>query len=124
MNGERSAVASVVSLKPKYQLTFDTLLVDFGKVKRGEKREYTFGFQNTGTDPVVIDFVSSCDCTTLTWPEGKIIKPGARDQIHAVFDSTEKEQSETVDIDVILLQKDEKGNPILYVLQFKFELIP
>ncbi len=115
--------ASLVSLKPKYQLTFDTLLVDFGKLRRGEKREYTFGFQNTGTDPVMIDIVTSCDCTTLTWPEAEVIKAGARNQIHAVFDSTEKEESETVDIDVILQQRDEKGNPILYILQYKFELI-
>lgn len=123
MSADRGA-ASFVSLtsKPKYQLTFDTLFVDFGKVKRGQKREYTFYFQNTGTDPVMIDFVSSCDCTTLTWPEGKVIKPGMRDQIHAVFDSTEKEQSETVDIDVILREKDGNGNAILYILQYKFEL--
>jgi hypothetical protein len=122
LNGERSPVASLVSSKPKYQLTFDTLFVDFGKIRRGEKREYTYRFQNTGTDPVVIDIVTSCDCTTLTWPEAEVIKPGARNQIHAVFDSTEKEQSETVDIDVILQQKNEKGHPILYILQYKFEL--
>ena len=110
------------SAKPKYQLTFDTLLVDFGKMRRGEKREYTFGFQNTGTDPIVIDIVTSCDCTTLTWPEAKVIKPGDRDQIHAVFDSTEKEQGETVDIDVILRERDAGGNPIVYTVQYKFDL--
>jgi hypothetical protein len=119
------AVATFTSLtpKPKYQLTFDTMYVDFGKVRRGQKREYTFHFQNTGTDPVVVDIVTSCDCTTLTWPEGKKIMPGTRDQIHAVFDSTEKEASETVDIDVILQQRDEKDRPILYILQYKFELL-
>lgn len=117
-----SSTVSIIT-KPKYQLTFDTLLVDFGKVKRGEKREYTFGFQNTGTDPVAIDFVSSCDCTTVTWPEGKVIKPGMRDVIHAVFDSTEKEKSETVDIEIILKQRDEHDRPIYYIVQYKFELI-
>ena len=108
--------------KPKYQLTFDTTFIDIGKVRKGEKRECTFGFQNTGTDPVVIDFVSSCECTTLTWPEGKVIKPGMRDQIHVVFDSAQKDESETIDIDVILLQKDEKGNQIFYILKYKYEL--
>jgi hypothetical protein len=92
-------------------------------VKRGEKRTYTFGFQNTGSDPVEIAIVTSCDCTTLTWPEGKVLKPGARDQIKAVFDSTEKEQSETVDIDIILEQNDVKGHPIVYTVQYVFELV-
>jgi len=96
--------------------------VDFGKVKRGEKREHTFHFQNTGTDPIVIDIVTSCDCTTVTWPEGKTIKPGERDQIHALFDSTEKEESEIVDIDIILQQSDDLGRPIIYTVQYKFEL--
>jgi hypothetical protein len=112
-----------VPAKPKYQLTFDTLLVDFGKIQRGEKREYTFGFQNTGAEPILIDIVTSCDCTTVTWPEAKLIKPGARDEIHAVFDSTEKEESETVDIDIILQQTDERGHPIVYTVQYKFELL-
>jgi hypothetical protein len=97
--------------------------VDFGKLRRGEIREYTFGFQNTGTEPIVIDIVTSCDCTTLTWPEAKVIRPGDREKIHAVFDSTKKEESETVDIDVILQQTDEHGNPIFYILQYKFELV-
>jgi hypothetical protein len=99
------------------------MFVDFGIMRRGEKREHTFRFQNTGTDPVVIDLVSSCDCTTLTWPEAKVIRPGDRNEIHAVFDSTKKEESETVDIDVILEQSDERGNPIFYILQYKFELL-
>ena len=92
-------------------------------MKRGEKREHTYHFQNTGTDPIEIAIVSSCDCTTVTWPEGRVIKPGEKGEIHAVFDSTEKEQSETVDIDIILEQSDEKGRPIIYIVQYKFELI-
>ena len=96
--------------------------MDFGVVKRGDKREHTFHFRNTGTDPVGIAIVTSCDCTTLTWPEGKILKPGSTDEIHAVFDSTEKEKSETVDIDIILEQNDAKGHPIVYTVQYVFVL--
>ena len=92
-------------------------------MKRGEKREHTYHFQNTGTDPIEIAIVSSCDCTTVTWPEGKVIKPGDKGEIHAVFDSTEKEQSETVDIDIILEQSDDKGRPIIYIVQYEFELV-
>ena len=105
------------------QLTFDTEFVDFGKVKRGEKREYTFHFTNSGTVPIEIDLISSCDCTTVEWAEGRVYKPGDEGQLHAIFDSTEKEESETVDIDVILKNSDPAGNPIFYILQYKFELV-
>lgn len=120
-----TAKASFVSITSpsKYQLTFDTPLVDFGKVKRGEKREHTYHFQNTGTEPVTIDLVSSCDCTTVTWPEAKVIKPGERNKLHVVFDSTEKTQSETVDIDIYLKETDPKtGGPVIIIVQYKFEL--
>ena len=51
-----------------------------------------------------------------------MINPGDRGEIHAVFDSTEKEESETVDIDIILEQDDAKGRPIVYTVQYRFEL--
>ena len=83
-----------------------------------------FNFTNTGTEDILIDLVSSCDCTTLTWPEAKTFKPGDKGVIEAVFDSTDKEKSETVDIDIILVNNDPKtGYPIVYTLQYKFELI-
>lgn len=111
------------STKP-YELTFDPTFIDFGEVRRGDQREQTFHFQNTGTKPVEIDLVTSCDCTTLTWPEAKQIMPGEKGTIHAVFDSSEKEKSETVDIDIILVQSDPVTDyPIVYTLQYKFELL-
>ncbi len=67
--------------------------------------------------------MSSCECTTVDWPEGQVFRPGAKGEISIVFDSTEKEQSETVDVDVILKNTDSNGNPIFYILQYKFELI-
>lgn len=92
-------------------------------MQRGEKREHTYRFQNTGTESIEIAIISSCDCTTLKWAEGKIIHPGEREEIHVVFDSTEKEQSETVDVDVILEQEDDRGRPIIYTVQYQFELL-
>jgi peptidoglycan-associated lipoprotein len=116
-------LVSQTTAQPKYQLTFETPLVDFGKMKRGEKREHTYWFRNTGTEAVDIDIVSSCDCTTVTWPEGKTIMPGERDKIHAVFDSTEKEVSETVDIDIILAQTDPKTRgPVIIIVQYTYVL--
>ena len=105
------------------RLTFDETFVEFGEVRRGEKREHTFHFENTGSEYIEIDIVTSCDCTTLEWPEGEVIDPGERGAIHAIFDSTEKEESETVDIDVILKNTDDDGNPIFYILQYSFILV-
>jgi hypothetical protein len=92
-------------------------------VKRGEKHEHTYRFRNTGTEPVQIAIITSCDCTTLEWPEGRVFQPGDRGVIHAIFDSTEKEASETVDIDIILEQRDEKDRAILFTVQYVFVLV-
>lgn len=97
--------------------------MNFGKVRRGEKREHTFTFTNTGTVAVEIDLISSCECTTVDWSVGKSYQPGERGSFHIVFDSAEKEESETVDIDVILRNTDADGNPIFYILQYQFELV-
>ena len=104
-------------------MTFDRTMVDLGTVVRGERREFTINFENTGTEDIEIDLVSSCDCTTVTWPEGELIKPGDKGKLDVVFDSTEKEKSETVDIDVILKNTDKEGNPVFYILQYQFELV-
>ena len=112
-----------LAVEDTVELTFDEQLVDFGDVKRGEKRDHTFYFENTGNVDIEIDLVSSCDCTTIEWPEGKKIKPGDRESLHATFDSTEKEESETVDIDIILTNSDKNGNPVFYTIRYKFVLI-
>lgn len=123
MSDHSSATFASLQSQPKYELTFDTPLVDFGTVKRGEKREHIYHFRNTGTEAVTIDIVTSCDCTTVTWPEGKVIRPGDREKIHAVFDSTEKEESETVDIDIILEQRDPRtGGPLIFIVQYRYDL--
>jgi peptidoglycan-associated lipoprotein len=124
---KKLGTSSTLNLNPAVadiaELTFDEELVDFGEVERGEKRVHTFYFENTGNVDVEIDLVSSCDCTTIDWPEGKKIRSGERDSLHATFDSTEKEESETVDIDVILVNTDKNGNPIFYTVRYKFVLI-
>ena len=109
---------------PKIEVRFDKKLIDLGAVKKGEKREMTINFLNAGNQPIEIELVSSCECTTLEWPQFKVFKPGEKGSIHAIFDSTEKEVGETTDIEIILKQTDPKTkNPIVYKVQYKFELI-
>jgi len=110
--------------EPKFEMKFDKKLVELGTVKKGDKKEMTFNFMNTGNQPLEIEMVSSCECTTLDWPVGKVFKPGEKGSIHAIFDSSEKEVGETTDIDIVLKQTDPKTrNPILYKLQYKFTLV-
>lgn len=103
--------------------TFKTELIDIGKVKRGEKKKFKFEFTNTGTEVMDFDIVSGCDCTTTEWPRNKV-KIGEKGIIDVVFDSTEKEKSETVDIDIYLNNLDPKSKrPYFKRIKYKFELV-
>lgn len=110
--------------EPRFELKFDHTMEDLGVVHKGDKREMVFNFMNKGNQPIELEMVSSCECTTLDWPQYKVFKPGEKGTIKAVFDSSEKEASETTDIDIVLKQNDPKTrNPILYKLQYKFQLV-
>lgn len=109
--------------KKKVEMTFEKELIHLGKVKRGDSRKFDFIFTNTGIDPIEIDIISSCDCTTLDWPR-KPIKPGQKGTINVTFDSTKKEVSETIDIDIYLKNIDPKsGYRTLKIINYDYELI-
>lgn len=104
-------------------MEFETRHIDLGSVKQGEKREFDFFFTNTGTEDIEIEIVSACECSTLDWPV-KAVKPGERKKINVIFDSTEKEESETVEIDINLKNRDpDNGYKRLEILSFSFELV-
>lgn len=105
------------------QLTFEVTDIDLGEVKKGEKRTGSFDFVNTGEESIEIDIVSACECTTLEWTQGPIA-PGKQGKVHFIFDSTEKEASETIDVDINLKNIDPiTGGPKLIIVSYKFELI-
>lgn len=107
---------------PHIGLTFKTESIDLGQVKRGEKREMVFEFTNDGIEDVEIELVSSCECTTIDYPRG-VIKIGETHQLDVIFDSTEKEESETVDVDVILKNIDPgTESQIMHFLSYTFVL--
>lgn len=103
-------------------IEFERMHIDLGKVEHGDSKSSAFNFTNTGTEAIEIEIVDGCVCTTLDWPR-KPILPGEKGSISLIFDSTEKEKSETVDIDVTLKNKDpETGNPIFIFLTYEFDL--
>ena len=104
-------------------LKFELEHINLGKVIKGELREIAYNFRNVSNETVEIDLVSSCECTTLEWPSSPIL-PGKEEKIIAIFDSAQKEKSETVDVDIILKNLDPKtGNPIMIFLEYSYELI-
>jgi peptidoglycan-associated lipoprotein len=106
------------------KMEFTERYVHLGKVKRGEKRTYTFEFVNAGDAELTIDLISACECTTITNdPTGNSFKPGEKGTIEFVFDSTEKEESEVIDIDIFLLQEDKNGMQLRETVQYEYELI-
>lgn len=104
------------------ELIFEQKHIDLGKVMKGETKTFDYNFTNIGTDTIEISIVSGCDCTTLDWTQGKIA-PGEKGIINVIFDSSKKEQSETVDVDMYLTNI----NPItdsqyFYILDYEYIL--
>jgi len=111
------------SIKGVPVMQFTKRNVDFGKVKKGEKRYHTFEFVNRGTVDLVIETATACECTTVDYST-KPVKPGQKGYIKIVFDSTEKEVNETIDIDILLQNNEpETGNPIMEMLRFTYDLV-
>jgi peptidoglycan-associated lipoprotein len=112
--------------QPSYEggkMSFEQKFIDLGQVTRGEVRNFEFPFTNIGNAPIKIDLVSSCDCTTTEYPTTEVM-PGEKGSILVIFDSAEKEESETIDIDIFLTNEDPKtGAPIIEMLQYKYDLI-
>jgi Protein of unknown function (DUF1573) len=48
-------------------MRFEKKTKNFGTVKMGEHPSHIFTYKNTGTEPVVIDLVSACDCTEVEY---------------------------------------------------------
>ena len=86
-------------------MQFKTRMIDLGTVKKGEKRSGSFYFTNVGDTEMLIDLVDVCSCTSATWPEGKTFQPGESGQIDFVFDSTEKDDSEEMSLNILLRQE-------------------
>lgn len=103
-------------------MDFATRKVDFGAVKKGEKREYTFTFTNRGDVPLKIAIISACDCTTTDYSR-EPYAPGAKGLIKIIFDSKDKDYPETIDVDIILDNTEpDTGKPVMERLQYQFTI--
>ncbi len=104
-------------------LQWDNNFIEYGKVKKGDKREHTYKFQNISKEDIDIMICTACDCTTLDWTS-KTIKPGEFGEINTIFNSKEKNEQETITITIILKNTDPVLHyPIVDEVKFHFDLI-
>ena len=112
---------SPVATAPAF-VTWDKKMVELGPVKKGEKRSLFYEFTNTSGEPVQIDIVDACDCTTVDFPRGAI-QPGAKGRLNVVFNSAEKDASETISINVIFKNTHPNGVPYIEIVAYKYDLV-
>lgn len=89
----RNVIQTEISVKSQENvdlqadISFDTLIHDFGTIIEGEKVLCYFEYENTGKgDLVIMEVETTCGCTTLDWTR-EPLGPGERDQLKVVFDS-------------------------------------
>lgn len=104
-------------------MKFKSRMIPLGKVKKGDKRSFKYEFTNIGDTPLQISLVSACDCTTTDYSTDPV-PPGKSGVIKVIFDSTDKDESEVIDVDVILENVDPATDyPIIEQLKYTYELI-
>jgi hypothetical protein len=80
---------------------FNVLNYDFGEMKQGDKKDYTFELTNGGKSDLHIRNVrSSCGCTAVA-PSKKVISPGETVPIKVTFDSRGKRGRQSKSVTVI-----------------------
>jgi hypothetical protein len=72
---------------PAPEISFETVVHDFGNIKEGTLATYNFTFTNTGKAPLILSNVqASCGCTSPEWTKEPIM-PGQKGTIKAVYNS-------------------------------------
>lgn len=82
-------------------MRFDSSGYDLGTVTQGEIKETEIYYTNLGIVPLVIEQMSSCECTTLDYsvlPLG----PGKRSKIKVRYNSKDKSGAQIIDIDILV----------------------
>lgn len=82
-----------------------------------KKKTIVFEFENTGTNSLIIDLVTACKCTEISWPESPLA-PGERGEIVAIFDSSGMEGKYNKTIDIIA-----NTEPIVVEAKFSVEVL-
>ncbi len=91
--------------------------IDLGVMKAGEQRSMQFEFTNTGNQALVIELVTACKCTSLSWPQDPVPMDG-KGSIFVTFDSTGYDGEVIKVVDIIA-----NTDPIVVEAWFKVEVL-
>ena len=101
-------------------LKFETKQIDLGIVTKGAVIDTVFNFTNASEDPIEIDIIDACECTTLDWTRGSI-DPGSQGKIMVRFDSAKKDIEEEISIDITLMNDDPiTGGPVMDAVYYTY----
>lgn len=120
VNKDKSYNGGTQSILPKLSypiISFKENDIDIGQMISGDKKEIVFEFENTGNEALIIDLVTACKCTDISWPE-EPIQPGAKGKIIAIFDSTGMEGVINKTLDIIA-----NTNPIVVEAKFSVDIL-
>lgn len=71
------------------KISFESLMHDFGKVKRGEKLSHTFTFKNIGDDLLMITGVhTACGCAVSQVDVSRAFKPNETGTVEVTLDTS------------------------------------
>lgn len=77
----------IVLEKSNAKMTFESMIVDYGKIEQESDPLRIVNFTNTGTEPLVIKNArGSCGCTVPVWPKDPI-QPGQSSTIEIRYDT-------------------------------------
>lgn len=80
-----TSVTTPVIVPNESEITFKSLVYDFGTVQMGADGKCNFIFTNTGREPLSVKEVKpSCGCTVPKWPKDEIA-PGKSDTIKVFY---------------------------------------
>jgi len=72
------------------KITFKESNHDFGDITQGDRVTYTFAYENTGNEPLILSNVrTSCGCTATNW-DREPLAPGESADITVNFNSRGK----------------------------------
>ena len=86
-------------------ITFDSNDFNVGNIVKGQLREVTFHFTNTGPTDLLIEIATSCKCAEIFYPSNPI-PPGGRGKIIALYDTTSQELGKTRKVIDIIANTD------------------
>ncbi|MEM9546650.1 MAG: DUF1573 domain-containing protein [Bacteroidota bacterium] len=71
--------------------------IHLGTMVKDKSKKVEYHFTNTGDEDLIIEVVTACKCTDISWPK-EPVKPGEQGVISAVYDSSTQKLGENVKV--------------------------